>query len=598
MGSDQKKIVPINYTNRDFEGIRDDLLEIAERLYPDSFQDFSEASFGSLMIDSVAYVADQLSFYMDYNINESFLDTAFQFENVLRMGRSLGYKFTGRPSTYGKVAMFVIVPASPTGIGPDRNYIPILKRGSRFSSENNLNFVLLENVDFADLHNPIVVARVNPTSGAPTQYAIKAYGNVVSGYFSRTDIASGPYERFKRLRLPFPDIAEIISVFDAEGNEYFEVDYLSQDMVYKEVTNKNFKNDNTPSILKPFLVSRKFIIERDQQNTYIQFGSGESGASNVVTNPQEVVMEIFGKSYSTDTTFDPTRLSKVKSLGIVPSNTTLSIAYRVTNPANSNVAAGSLNSVGNALFEFSDRSLLSTDGMQGVISSLEVSNEEPIVGDVSYSSTGEIKRRIFDTFPTQNRAVTQADYENLSYRMPAKFGSIKRVSAQRDPDSKKRNLNLYVVSEDTFGKLITTNSTIKKNLKTWLNQHRMINDTVDIVDPYIINYGIEFIIRPASGADRFATLNSAINILKEKHQTSTYIGEPIYLSDIYDTLKRVDGVLDVVKVKFINKTGTGYSNATIDMNKNLSPNGDYLIIPKNAIAELKYPEVDIKGKIR
>ena len=598
MGSDQKKIVPINYTNREFEGIREDLLEIAERLYPDTFQDFSEASFGALMVDSVAYVADQLSFYMDYNINESFLDTAYQYNNIIRMGRALGYKDTGRPSTYGTVAMFVIVPASPTGIGPDRNYIPILKRGSRFSSENGLNFVLLENVDFADLQNPVVVARVNATTGAPTSYAVKAYGNVVSGYFSRTDIQTGPYERFKRIRLPITNLAEIISVFDSEGNEYFEVDYLSQDMVYREASNKNFKNDNTPSILKPFLISRKFTVERSRGNVYLQFGSGESGASDVVTNPQEVVMEIFGKSYSTDTTFDPSRLSKVKSLGIVPANTTLSISYRVTNPANSNVGVLALNTVGNGLFEFSDRSVLSTDGMQGVISSLEVSNEEPIVGDVSYASSGEVKRRIFDTFPTQNRAVTQADYENLCYRMPSKFGSIKRVSAQRDPDSKKRNLNLYVISEDSFGKLTLTNSTIKKNLKTWLNQHRMINDTIDIIDPYIINYGIDFIIRPAHGADRFSTLNLAIEQLKTKYQASTYIGEPIYLSDIYDALKQVEGVLDVVKVKFTNKTGVGYSNATIDLNKNLSPNGDYLIIPKNAIAELKYPQTDIKGKIR
>jgi len=119
MGSDQKKIVPINYTNREFESIRQDLLEIAERFYPESFQDFSEASFGSLMVDSVAYIADQLSFYMDYNINESFLDTAYQYNNVLRIGRAMGYKFTGRPSTYGSVGLFVLVPASPTGVGPE-----------------------------------------------------------------------------------------------------------------------------------------------------------------------------------------------------------------------------------------------------------------------------------------------------------------------------------------------------------------------------------------------------------------------------------------------------------------------------------------------
>ena len=100
MPNNQKKIVPVNYTNREFSSIREDLMEIAERFYPESFQDFSEASFGALMLDAVAYVGDQLSFYMDYNVNESFLDTAYQFDNVVRHGRILGYKYTGRPSTY------------------------------------------------------------------------------------------------------------------------------------------------------------------------------------------------------------------------------------------------------------------------------------------------------------------------------------------------------------------------------------------------------------------------------------------------------------------------------------------------------------------
>ena len=129
MPNEQKKIVPIDYTHRDFQTIRQDLLEIAERLYPDTFQDFSEASFGALMIDSVAYVADQLSFYLDYNVNETFLDTAYQYENILRHGRALGYKFAGRPSTHGKAALYVLVPSSSTGLGPDSNYIPVLKRG-------------------------------------------------------------------------------------------------------------------------------------------------------------------------------------------------------------------------------------------------------------------------------------------------------------------------------------------------------------------------------------------------------------------------------------------------------------------------------------
>ena len=44
-----KKIVPINYTSRDFDSIKESLVDHAKRYYSDRFQDFSEASFGSEM---------------------------------------------------------------------------------------------------------------------------------------------------------------------------------------------------------------------------------------------------------------------------------------------------------------------------------------------------------------------------------------------------------------------------------------------------------------------------------------------------------------------------------------------------------------------
>ena len=598
MPDNQKKIVPINYTNREFESIRSDLLQIAERFYPDSFQDFSEASFGALMVDAVAYVGDQLSFYLDYNVNESFLDTAYQYNNVVRHGRILGYKYTGRPSTFGTVALYVMVPASAIALGPDRAYIPTLKKGSRFTSETGLNYVLTENVDFANSKNPIVIGRTDQTTGAPTHFAIKAYGTVVSGFFGSETVNVGSYEKFKRVRLSTPNVSEIISVYDSDGNEYYEVDYLAQDMVYKEIGNTNFKNDNVPSILKPYLVSRKFVVQHEANSVSLQFGSGKSGETNVIADPQTVAMDVFGKDYVVDTTFDPTKLSKNDSFGIVPSDTTLTVNYRVTNPGSSNLATGMLNGVANAKLDFGDIQLLTPAKMSEVYNSIEISNEVPISGEVNTPDTNELKQRIFDTFPTQNRAVTQADYENVAYRMPAKFGSIKRCSVQRDPSSAKRNLNMYVISEDPFGKLVESNSTIKRNLKTWLNQYRMINDTIDILDPYIINFGIEFVAKAESGANKYDILQRAVSTLQERYNTCYYIGEPLYISDIYSELKKVDGILDVLKVKLVNKTGANYSSVTLDINANLSPDGSYLVVPKNAIVEVKYPQQDIVGRIR
>ncbi len=597
MSDSQNKILPINYTNRSYKTIREDLMQIAERFYPETFQDFSEASFGALMLDSVAYVGDQLSLYLDYNINESFLDTAYQYSNIVRHGRILGYKDTGVASTYGQASFFVLVPASPTAVGPDSRYMPILQRGSRFTSNNGLNFVLTENLDFNNPSNPVVVARVDESTGTPTFFAVKANGNVVSGFFSQETLTVGAYQRFLKLKLSTPNVAEIISVVDADGNDYFEVDYLAQDMVFKEVANTNFKNDNVPSILKPLLVSRKFVVERDRNNVYLQFGSGKSGESNVVANPQNVALEIYGKSYVTDTTFDPSRLTRNESFGIVPSNTTVTVTYRVHNPTNQNVAVGGLTQVANALLDFKERPALTETTIQTVINSLEVNNETPIVGATDSPTSTDLKRRIYDTFPTQNRAVTQADYENITYRMPAKFGSVKRVSVQKDPDSLKRNLNMYIISQDEFGKLTATNSTIKNNLKTWINQYRMINDTIDILDPFIANMGIEFVVKAQVGANKYEILNACVDVLRTRYEDPFFIGEAIYISDIYQELKKVRGVLDVVKVKLTNKYGANYSDTIIDINKNLSPDGSYLVIPKNVIVEIKFPKTDIRGKV-
>jgi uncharacterized phage protein gp47/JayE len=574
------------------------LEQIAERYYPDSFQDFSEASFGSLMLDSVAYVADQLSFYLDYNVNEMFLDTSFQRSNIERHGRILGYKSQGRASTYGVVSLYALIPASTVGLGPDSTYLPILKRGSRFTSQNGLSFVLTNNVDFSDPKNQTVVATVDQNTGAPTFYAIKAFGNVVSGFFNQETIAVGDYERFKTVQLQSTNISEIISILDSDGNEYFEVDNLSQDIIYREIPNNNYKNDNTPSVMKPFLVSRKFVSYIERTRTFIQFGSGNPNESDVVAEPQKVAIDVFGKSYVTDTTFDPTKLTKNQNFGIVPSNTTLTIVYRVTNPSNSNVAAGALNQVSNPILEFKNRTNLLTSKINSIRNSLEVSNERPITGDVSTPTNSEMKMRIYDSFSTQNRAVTQVDYENLVYRMPTKFGSVKRCSVQRDPDSQKRNLNMYVLSEDSFGKLTTTNDTIKKNIKVWLNQHRMINDTIDIIDPFILNMGINFVVSAKENTNRFDLNERCVTSLSNKFGQAFFIGESVNISEIYKELNKVTGVYEVISVTLVNKTGTNYSGNTIDINRNLSPDGTTLVVPKNAIVEIKYPDTDIKGQVR
>ena len=101
----------IDYTSRDFNSIKQDLVEHAKRYYPENYKDFNKSSFGSMMLDAVSYVGDMLSFYLDYQVNESMLDTALEQANVRRIANRYGYKYYGTPAAYGTATFYVLVPA-------------------------------------------------------------------------------------------------------------------------------------------------------------------------------------------------------------------------------------------------------------------------------------------------------------------------------------------------------------------------------------------------------------------------------------------------------------------------------------------------------
>ena len=235
---------------------------------------------------------------------------------------------------------------------------------------------------------------------------------------------------------------------------------------------------------------------------------------------------------------------------------------------------------------------------QTVVSSLEVTNEEPIIGDVSLVNTEELKMRIMNNYAAQNRAVTRQDYISLVYSMPSKFGAIKRCNIIQDFDSQKRNLNLYVISEDSSLNLIKTNNTIKQNLKTYLNSNKMINDTIDILDGKIVNIGIDFIVLVDYDKDKNVVLNNCLTVLSNKYSQKFDFGEAFSISDIYTTLNKLEGVSDVVDVQISNKNGTGYSSTNFDIQKFISSDGRYIKVPENVILEIKFPNSDIKGSAR
>lgn len=594
-----KKLVPIRYTNRDFSSIRDSLTEHAKRYYPDTYKDFNEASFGSLMIDTVSYIGDVLSFYLDYQANESFLQTAAEYQNVLKLSRTLGFKFNKAPSSYGVCQVYALIPVVANTGAPDMRYAPLLKAGSTFTTSANNTFTLVEDVAFERGENEIIVAKVDEDTGAPLYYAVKAEGRVVSGELLEHVAQVGDFRRFLSVRVPGVNVSDIISVTDAEGHEYFEVEHLSQDTIFKPVANKNVLKDSVPSLLKATSAPRRYTVEHLDDATIVQFGYGSESemASGSIADPSNVVLKRHGKEYVSDTSFDPAKLTSTGKFGIAPANTSLSIVYRSNTVENVNAASGEINRVVNAQVEFNNVAVLDNSTRQYIADTLEVSNEEPIVGDISLPSVEELKLRALGTFSAQNRAVTKQDYISATYAMPGKFGAVKRCAIFKDEDSFRRNLNLYILSENPAGHLIRANKTLKLNLKTWLNNVRMMNDTVDILDGHIINIGINFEIVVDESANKYEALRKATEAIKGTFLIHKDLGEPLIISDYFKVLKDVDEIVDVVSVEVVNKAGIPYSDLDFDIFLNSSPDGRVITPGKTQVFELKYPDLDIRGTI-
>ena len=589
----------INYTGRDFLSIKKELINYAQKYYPDTYRDFNEASFGSLMLDLVSYVGDIMSFYTDYQANESFLATALEYSNVLKLSQQLGYKHRPNASSFGEVSFFITIPTIANSTTPDYSYSPILKKGSTFSSTSGILFTLVEDVDFRNSNDEVMVASTNTIGTAPTKFALKAKGLVVSGELFSETFTIESYEKFLKLEIFDEHLTEVVGVFDANGNNYYEVDYLSQDVIYVPILNTHSSKEFAKNILKPISVPRRFVVDHSSLSTTLQFGFGTEDNEEKVLDPTKVALDIFGKTYIADKSFDPTVLTKTTKLGIVPSDTVITVLYRRNTTSEVNAPVNTLTGKVNPLLKFLDDAQLNPNTTGETANSLELTNETIITGDIADISAEELKLRAQGAYGLQNRAVTKDDYISLCYNMPANFGQIKKAGLTRDQTSfNGKNLNLYVISVDSLGMLATANTIVKQNLRTWINKYKMVGDTIDILDAKIINLEINFSVVGFANLNKFDIIESCITTLTNFYINNYYdLGEPFKISDVYKILNSLPGVIDTKTVEVVPKIGVAYSSFGIPYEKLISDDGRYLIPPEDTAFEIKFPMSDIRGEV-
>ena len=80
-----------DFKSYDFETLRRTMVAYLKENYPDDFNDFVESSEYVALIDLIAYIAQALSFRVDLNARENFLETAERRNSVLRLARLINY---------------------------------------------------------------------------------------------------------------------------------------------------------------------------------------------------------------------------------------------------------------------------------------------------------------------------------------------------------------------------------------------------------------------------------------------------------------------------------------------------------------------------
>ena len=613
----------IKYLNKDFNSFKNNLIEFTQTYFPENFNDFSEGNPGMMFLEMASYVGDVLSFYTDNQIQETFLSTAQDKENLYNMAYAMGYtpKTTSAASVNLDISQLVPSKLVNGSHEPDYDYSLVIRANSTFNSSEGSSFYIDQDVDFtysSSLSNMDISIFQYDTSNNPEYYLLKKTVSAISAESKTQTFAIGEPERFKTLTLFDTNIISIESITDSDGNIYHEVPYLAQDTIFEQISNIGANdptlqqyNNETPYLIKLKKVPRRFISRVKPNNQIeIQFGAGISDKADeqIIPNPDNIGLGIKDGRSKLDKAYDPSNFLYTKAYGQAPSNTTLTVTYLVGGGLSSNVNSNTITEQGD--LSITNKPNLNSGMLNFVKSSIVSTNVEAAKGGGAGDSIEDVRQNAIAAFSTQNRTVTKEDYIIRTLSMPPQFGSVAKAYITQDdqmsPLSTEPNripnplaLNLYTLGYNQDKKLTTLNSATKTNLATYLEQHRMLTDAINIKDAFIINIALDFEITTFKNYSNEKVLLQCITELKNYFNIDKWqINQPIIISDIKNLIGAVDGVQTVETVEFINKNGliNGYSQYIYPIN--LATRNEVLYPSLDpSIFEIKFPDKDIKGRV-
>jgi hypothetical protein len=609
----------ITYINKDFSELRASLIDYARTYFPTTYNDFTPTSPGMMFMEMAAYVGDVLSFYMDNQIQENFLQYARQTNNLYELAYMFGYKPNVTQVATTDVDFYQQVPSIVSGSTyyPDFTYSLFIDSNAviRSTSNNNISFLVEEPIDFSvsSSGDPTSVSIFSLSGNNPTYYLLKKTRKASSANINTTTFSFGAPVPFNTVEITGEKIIGILDIVDSDGNTWYEVDYLAQETVFDSIRNTNTNDPNlsqyqgdTPYLLQLQLIQRRFATRFiDSTTLQLQFGSGTTADNDaeIIPNPDNVGLGLpFGQSKLT-TAFSPSNFIFTNTYGIAPSNTTLTVRYLTGGGVVSNVPSNDLTNL-TANISFLNSTLNSTTA-NTIFNSLAITNPIAADGGGDGDSIDEIRQNASANYASQLRNVTQDDYLVRTLSMPSKYGVVAKAfieptKAQSQTAGQNASiLDLYVLTFDVNNKLNIASRALKQNITTYLSQYRMVNDSVNIKDAFIINIGVNFDIIILPNFNSNEVLSKCILALQDFFTISKWaINEPIVLRDLYILLDAIEGVQTVKTINITNLVGEnlGYSPYAYDINGATISNVVYPSLDPS-IFELKYPNTDIQGRV-
>ena len=664
----------IQYLNKDFAQFRGNLIEFAKTYFPRTYSDFNESSPGMMFIEMASYIGDSLSYYIDDTLKESLMVHAEDIENVLALSQYLGYQPKVSSPAVTTLSVYQLVPSIGSGINNtyDETYMLRIKEGMQVeSATNGVIFTTTDVIDFSnDTDREITVYERDVNTGEITYYLVKKLAQAISAEFVTQEFTFASYQAFQSIDLSESNIIDIYDVRDSNGNKWYEVPYLGQEMVYVDYPNTETNDPDlyqfkstVPYILKTIKTPRRFVRKvNSDSTTTLQFGAGDPTASDetLIPNLKNVGLGLPNSinRMNQPLDIDPTNFLKTKTYGTSPANTTLTVKYLVGGGVESNVGKGELTRI--KKIEFEEDTQLFTNSQLGIYntikSSLATDNDITATGGKGGDTIEEIRQNALAMFGSQNRAVTAKDYQVRTLSMPSKYGGIAKAYATADgsldnnspssilaspkalneftdlvmsfvnkPDSEEPNrksvqdeirqylvgktsndneknnpfaINLYLLGYDANKKLSTLNRAVKENLKTYMNEYKMLTDGVNVLDGFIINIGIEFEIITYKNYNKSEVISDCIQELKDYFNIDNWtFNNTINLSELELIIANVEGVSSVPKLKIVNKCGGKYSPNSYNIDAAIK---DKILYPSldPSVFEVKYPDSDIKGRAR